>query len=272
MFAVRSQWARERIARAERRPHGPGVRPIGLWCSRHVQRLSPIRATRTWRAAVDPTTSAFHLDPGAFFAQKRHIRLAWDHCKPSRLSSHFAMSRFRWPGYRFETRWQPVGHIDAHSRWQMSRCALHGARWLHHPLHQLHVHRSYVLLASAGRGGLQPVTQPGRRRRLSPPRWRPGRCATPGPFPPVPCAGRRGLPARMRSIPHPLHTYAAACRPALTAKPAVRPAGGCCGGGLTDKVPGQGGHECNGRPWEALCGCSGRDDKLSCAAAQISMS
>jgi len=124
----------------------------------------------------------------------------------------------------------------------------------------------------AGRGGLQPVTQPGRRRRLSPPRWRPGRCATPGPFPPVPCAGRRGLPARMRSIPHPLHTYAAACRPALTAKPAVRPAGGCCGGGLTDKVPGQGGHECNGRPWEALCGCSGRDDKLSCAAAQISMS
>ena len=79
MFIVRSQWARERIARAERRPHGPGVRPIGLWCSRHVQRLSPIRATRTWRAAVDPTTSAFHLDPGAFFAQKRHIRLAWDH-------------------------------------------------------------------------------------------------------------------------------------------------------------------------------------------------
>ena len=122
MFAVRSQWARERIARAERRPHGPGVRPIGLWCSRHVQRLSPIRATRTWRAAVDPTTSAFHLDPGAFFAQKRHIRLAWDHCKPSRLSVYLAMSRFRWPGYRFETRWPPVGHIDAHSRWQMSRC------------------------------------------------------------------------------------------------------------------------------------------------------
>ena len=105
MFAVRSQWARERIARAERRPHGPGVRPIGLWCSRHVQRLSPIRATRTWRAAVDPTTSAFHLDPGAFFAQKRHIRLACDHCKPSRLSSYPGILRFRWPGYRFETRW-----------------------------------------------------------------------------------------------------------------------------------------------------------------------
>jgi hypothetical protein len=83
-------------------------------------RLSPIRATQTWRAAVDPTTSAFHLDPGAFFAQKRHIRLAWNHCKPSRLSSYLAMSRFRWPGYRFGTRWPPVGHIDAHSRWQMS--------------------------------------------------------------------------------------------------------------------------------------------------------
>ena len=122
LFIVRSQWARERIARAERRPHGPGVRPIGLWCSRHVQRLSPIRATRTWRAAVDPTTSAFHLDPGAFLAQKRHIRLAWDHCKPSRLSSYPGILRFRWPGYRFETRWPPVGHIDAHSRWQMSRC------------------------------------------------------------------------------------------------------------------------------------------------------
>ena len=112
----------ERIARAERRPHGPGVRPIGLWWSRRVQRLSPIRATRTWRAAVDPTTSAFHLDPGAFLAQKRHIRLAWDHCKPSRLSSYPGILRFRWPGYRFETRWPPVGHIDAHSRWQMSRC------------------------------------------------------------------------------------------------------------------------------------------------------
>ena len=94
MFIVRSQWARERIARAERRPHGPGVRPIGLWCSRHVQRLSPIRATRTRRAAVDPTTSAFHLDPGAFFAQKRHIRLAWDHCKPSRLSSFWPRREF----------------------------------------------------------------------------------------------------------------------------------------------------------------------------------
>lgn len=38
------------------------------------------------------------------------------------------------------------------------------------------------------------------------------------------------------------------------------------------RCPARGGHECNGRPWEALCGCSGRDDKLSCAAAQISMS
>ena len=45
-------------------------------------------------------------------------------------------------------------------------------------------------VGQAGRGGLQPATQPGCRRRLSPPRWRPGRCATPGPFPPVPCAGR----------------------------------------------------------------------------------
>ena len=271
MFARRSQWARERIARAERRPHGPGVRPIGLWCSRHVQRLSPIRATRTWRAAVDPTTSAFHLDPGAFFAQKRHIRLAWDHCKPSRLSSYLAMSRLRWPGYRFETRWPPVGHIDAHSRWQMSRCT--ARRALVAPS-AAPAACSQVIRATcqrrARRASARHATWPQEAALAA--SLAPGRCATPGPFPPVPCAGRRGLPARMRSIQHPLHTYAAACRPALTAKPAVRPAGGCCGGGLTDKVPGQGGHECNGRPWEALCGCSGRDDKLSCAAAQILMS
>ena len=221
---------------------------------------------------MDPTTSAFHLDPGAFFAQKRHIRLAWDHCKPSRLSSYPGILRFRWPGYRFETRWPPVGHIDAHSRWQMSRCT---------------ARRALVAPSAAPAACSQVIraTCQRRARRASARHatW-PQEAALAASLAPGQVCDPRPVPARsLRWPPWSPGTHAQystslahlrcrACRPALTAKPAVRPAGGCCGGGLTDKVPGQGGHECNGRPWEALCGCSGRDDKLSCAAAQISMS
>ena len=71
---------------------------------------------------MDPTTSAFHLDPGAFFAQKRHIRLAWDHCKPSRLSSYLGILRFRWPGYNKSTPSRGDGRSEPRQELTVAAC------------------------------------------------------------------------------------------------------------------------------------------------------